>query len=139
MITKIVVKGTSGYGPADMAFKDKVTVTESSIAYDYTPIFPSDKHIAQKWIYRTDSPIFRKLYYDAVSTIPAVLEIEEPLVCDISGTEFVISYDDGSKVKKEYWLPSDMFDETFCILKKLIPSCEQIPEVLKTGEDFDDD
>jgi hypothetical protein len=41
-ISKIVIKGTSGYCCADEAYSDKVTVTEESIAYEYHPIFESN-------------------------------------------------------------------------------------------------
>ena len=34
-IIKIVIKGASGYGPVDEAYEDKVTLTESSISYEY--------------------------------------------------------------------------------------------------------
>ncbi len=33
-IIKIVIKGESGFGPAEEAFKDKITITESSIRDD---------------------------------------------------------------------------------------------------------
>ena len=36
-IIKIVIKGASGYGAVDEAYEDKVTLTESSISYEYKP------------------------------------------------------------------------------------------------------
>ena len=33
-ITRIVIKGSSGYCCVDEAFNDKVTITEESISYD---------------------------------------------------------------------------------------------------------
>ena len=36
-ITRIVIKGSSGYGCYDEAFNDKVTITKDSISYEYVP------------------------------------------------------------------------------------------------------
>ena len=36
-IVRITIKGESGYGPVDEAFSDKVTITDSSIKYEYKP------------------------------------------------------------------------------------------------------
>lgn len=36
-IIRIVIKGASGYGPVDEAYEDKVTLTPSSISYEYNP------------------------------------------------------------------------------------------------------
>lgn len=36
-ITRIVIKGSSGYCYYDEAFNDKVTITQDLIAYEYVP------------------------------------------------------------------------------------------------------
>lgn len=36
-IVKITIKGCSGYGPVDMAYDDKLTLTPTSISYEYKP------------------------------------------------------------------------------------------------------
>jgi len=33
-ITKVTIKGESGYGPADEAYKDRVTVEANMISYE---------------------------------------------------------------------------------------------------------
>jgi hypothetical protein len=57
----------------------------------------------------------------------------------IGATEFIITYSDKSRIQKEYRLPSDMFSDALIILRNLIPPCEEIPEVLKTEEDYSDE
>ena len=41
-IIRVVIKGSSGYGPVDEAFNDKVTITRDSIRYEYTPYLASE-------------------------------------------------------------------------------------------------
>lgn len=41
-ITRIVIKGSSGYCCVDEAFNDKVTITEESISYEYVPYVESE-------------------------------------------------------------------------------------------------
>ena len=119
MITKIVIKSTSGYGLVEEAYKDTLTITSDSIAYLYTPYQESEANPARKWRYMTNSPVFQKIWDQLTETISVVLDLDgEPWVTDIGGTTFIITYDDGRKVKKEYWLPSDTFKDTFRIVKK---------------------
>ena len=55
-IIRIVIKGASGYGCADDAYEDKVTLTDSSISYEYTPhpMSESEFNIPRRWSYKTD-------------------------------------------------------------------------------------
>jgi len=61
---RIVIKGESGYDPVDEAFTDKVTITDSSIKYEYKPhpCSNSEVNVPRKWSYTTDSPLFKKLF-----------------------------------------------------------------------------
>lgn len=139
MITKIVIKSGSGYCCVDDAYKDTLTITAESIAYLYTPYLESEANRAQKWRYTTNSPAFRKLWEQLTETITTVLSHDgEPWVTDIGDTTFIITYDDGSRVKKEYGLPSDTFQDTFRIVKKMVPGCEAVPAAIMTGEDYND-
>ena len=55
-IVRIVIKGSSGYCPSDEAFTDKVTITETSIKYEYKPhpCSESETNIPRKWSYNVD-------------------------------------------------------------------------------------
>ena len=59
-ITRIVIKGSSGYCCVDEAFNDKVTITEGSISYEYVPYVESEINQKRKWSYKTNSPLFKK-------------------------------------------------------------------------------
>ena len=139
MITKIIIKGESGYGSLEQAYKDSLTVTANSIAYLYTPYKESESNPARKWRYVTSSSAFRKLWDQLTETIPSVFaHDDDPWVTDIGDTTFIITYDDGSRVKKNYGLPGEIFKDVFCIVKQMVPGCEYTPAVIVTGEDYFD-
>ena len=43
-IVKIVIKSTSGFGPIDQAYNDKITITPESISYEYKPYEETDSN-----------------------------------------------------------------------------------------------
>ncbi len=138
-IIKIVIKGTSGYGPIDEAYTDKVTITADSISYEYKPHPQSqlETNIYRKWSYRTTSPIFRELYRRVAEMVPQYLtDNVMPFVKDTGKTEIIATYEDGHKKKADYFCSSDFFKEWFLLIKKLVPGCEYVPAVLLTEEDY---
>ncbi len=139
-IIRIVIKGSSGYCCVDEAFKDKVTITENSIAYDYVPYLQSDINTKRKWSYKTNSPIF-KVNYDVIAKmLPEVIKRDDyKFYTDIGGVEFNITYSDKTRFKETYWVPGDCFKDLFTAIKRLVPETEYIPAVLLTSEDYDDE
>ncbi len=138
-IVKIVVKGYSGYCPADMAYEDKVTISCDSVNYVYKPLFESEENLPRNWRYKTDSPVFRKLFYELVSAMPGVMEHDTEMLCtDIGGIEFTVTFDDKTRWKQVFWLLGDEFKDCFKIIRQMVPACEKIPEVLLLSEDFDE-
>ena len=138
-IIKIVIKGGSGYGPADEAYSDKVTIEQKGINYEYIPMFESEMNPVRKWSYKTSSPIYQRLYEDLKKAIVSVTEPGVEMFCtDIGSIEFIITYDDKTKFKKTFRVPGDEFKEVFSIIKKMVPGCEYVPAVLLTEEDYED-
>ena len=133
MITKIIIKGTSGYGPISESYKDKLVVTADNISYEYIPYQESIANTSHKWRYKTNSPLFRHLFLQAAEIIPAVLTVNAPPVSDIGKTTFIVSYDNGSREKREFFLPGQYFGDIFKILKQMVPGCEYEPAVLSYG------
>ena len=139
-IARIVIKGASGYGSADEAYNDKVTITPTSISYEYKPMYESELNLSRKWSYKTNSPIFRMMYDKVAGMLPAIIERGIQEFCtDIGGIEFTITYSDKTKFKEIYWLPGDYFEELFVAIKRMVPETEYTPAVLLTSEDFDDE
>ncbi|WP_455821945.1 hypothetical protein [Clostridium butyricum] len=138
-ISKIVIKGESGYCCVDEAYTDKVTVTWQSISYEYNPIFETEINPSRKWSYKTNSPGFKKLYADLVEVIPVIVNHDiDIFYTDIGKIEFIITYSDKTKLKKIFYIPGDEFKDCFQIIKRMVPGCECIPRVLMTEDDYED-
>ena len=137
-IIKIVIKGCSGYGPIDAAFKDKVIIDSSSISYEYTPLENSETNPSRKWKYTTTGSEFKRLYDELVGKMPNIIYREIDFFCtDIGEIEFIVTYEDKTKWKNTFFVPGDEFDEIFSTIKQMVPRCEEIPNVLLTEADFD--
>ena len=138
-ITKIVIKGSSGYGPADEAYEDKLTLDSESIRYEYKPVVESERNPYRKWSYKTTSPIFRHVFLQAVDDMNDIMNMDDDAFCtDIGGIEFIVTFDDKTRWQKIFWLPGDTFIDLFAVISKLIPDSEYKPAVLLTSEDFED-
>lgn len=130
-IIKIVIKGCSGYGPYNLAYDDKLTITNESIQYLYKPVFPSENHQSQKWYYRTNKPEFRQLWDNLCTMLPNILKQERELVLDGCETTFTITYEDKSKATTTCWSPNEeMIISCLKIIKRMVPPCEKEPAVL---------
>ncbi len=139
-IIRIVIKGGSGYGPVDEAFSDKVTIDRVSIRYEYAPVVESEINIPRKWVYKTSSPIFQKLFREVAAAVEDILKWdEEAFVTDLGVTSFTVTYANKTKATRDFILPGDDFKECFAIIKQMVPGCEYVPAVLLTSEDYADD
>ena len=137
-IVRITIKGASGYGSVDEAYEDKITLTESSINYEYKPhpMSNTETNVYRKWSYKTTSPIFKEIFLNVASMTPDILNNEEDLfVCDIGPTEIIVSYDDKHRDHEYFFCPSEHFRDWFRLIKKLVPECEYTPAVLLTSDD----
>ena len=140
-IIRITIKSEPGFCCVEEAYRDKITITKDSIRYEYTPRIESERNVSRKWSYKTTSPIYQKLFKNAVLAVEAILNWEmNPFDADDVGvTTFTVTYDDKSKQTREYFLSGDDFRECFSIIKQMVPGCEYIPAVLLFSEDYEED
>lgn len=141
-IIRIVIKGASGYGPVDEAYEDRLTITPSSISYEYKPhpMSNSETNIYRKWSYKTTSPVFAEIYQKVAEMTPYYLYNDEILmVTDIGPTEITAIFEDGHKEKANYFAPDEFFREWFLEIKKLVPATEYTPAVVMTSEDYEEE
>lgn len=132
-IIRIVIKGESGYCSHENSYKDKVTITPSSITYEYVPVVESEKNSHHKWSYKTDSQAFAELYNKAAKIAPRYLNrLDDEFVYDIGATELVITFEDKHRESAEFLVTSDFFEDLFRVIKKMVPGCEDLPLVLCT-------
>ena len=139
-IIKLTVKGASGYCSVDDAYEDKVTLTPSSISYEYKPhpLAQSETNIHKKWSYKTNSPAFKELFDAIAAKAPEYLHNDDELLAlDIGPIDLVVTFEDKHKESVHLFCPSEYFEDLFHLIKKLVPSFEDIPIVLLTHEDYD--
>ena len=135
-VVRITIKGSSGYGPYDEAYEDRVTISPDSIRYEYIPKVESAKNMPRKWSYKTTSPAFQELFRKTAAAVEEILSrTEEDFTCDIGMTSFMLQYADKTRRQNEFFSPADVFKECFAIIKQMVPGCEEIPTVLMTSDD----
>lgn len=61
-ITKIIIKGSSGYCAYSEAYKDRLTIEKEKISYEYLPEEETKINPVRKWNYTTNSPLYQTLY-----------------------------------------------------------------------------
>lgn len=140
-IVRIIIKGASGYGSIDEAYEDKITLTPSSISYEYKPhpMSQSETNIYRKWSYKTTSPIFAEIYKRVEAMTPKYLYNDEVLfVTDIGPTTITATFEDKHRETVNYFCPDEFFADYFRLIKQMVPACEYVPAVLITSEDYEE-
>ncbi len=140
-VVKVVIKGASGYVPLNEAFEDKITITATSISYEYKPYSESQlkTNIYRKWNYKTNSPIFKSIFKKIANMTPKFLYNNEILFTkDIGPTTITATFDDKHRETVTYYCPGEFFKDYFMLVKELVPKCEYIPAVLLTNDDYKD-
>ena len=139
-IIRVIIKGASGYCSVDEAYTDKVTITSSSIAYEYIPEIESEMNPKRKWSYKTNNPLFAIAFDKICGMMPEILYNDEILmVTDIGPISFTVTYEDKTKEYTSYWCNGDNFYEVFKLIKQLVPDTEYVPAVLLTSDDYEDE
>lgn len=135
-IIRITIKGSSGYGCVDDAYDDKVTLTSSSIEYNYKPVLETKEHKAKNWKYRTNNDSLESMFQKVAHMVHGILDMEPIENCtDVGVIEFVVTRSDHTKKTRAFLLPSDYFEECFSLIKTCIPPFEEIPMVLRTCDE----
>lgn len=114
-----------------------MTITPESITYEYEPIYESKLNPPQKWRYKTISPMFKLLYEKLTEMLPLIMNMDTEIgYTDVGSIELIIIYADKKRESRLYWLTGDELKDCFAIVKQMVPSCELIPSVLSTSEDY---
>ena len=137
-IIKIVIKSSSGYCDIESVYDEKLTITESSIKYEYVPFCITDFNKIINWSYRTNSDTFANIFKCVVKQMEDILNPTNVIQCmDIGTIEFVVTYADKKRKSIKYYCSSNEFAQCFKCIKQMVPATEDIPEVLRTSEDFE--
>lgn len=134
-MSRIVIKGESGFCSVDEAFTDMVVITPDWISYKYKPRKISEHNLPMSWAYQPSGLGYRALFDEVAEKVAGILELDdEEFVTDIGSTTFAVAYPNGTKKHRVFCLPGDDFAECFALVKKMVPSEEAIPRVLITSD-----
>ncbi len=78
----------------------------------------------RKWIYQTNSPIFKYKYGIIAEQIRNLKDMEECFALNIREISFYIMFSDESEWERTFYCPGDDFAELFKEIKDLVPECE---------------
>ena len=139
-ITKIVIESES-YPPFGfLTYKDKLTITSVSIAYEYTPLQETAIIDAKKWTYRVDSLAFTSCYKNLAEKAYGILNRDIVLtVLDVLPLKLAFTFDDGHSENVECYSVDKLCREWFQLIRNMVPFCENQPEYILDGEESDED
>ena len=142
-INKITIKGASGYCCVDEAYEDKISITSSSISYEYKPHPDSnlETNIYRKWSYKTNSPILEHLFNKIAEKTPDFINNCDEILfaTDVGPVQIIATFEDKHRESANFFCPSEFFADYFRLIKQMIPPTEYIPVTLLTQEDFEDE
>ena len=128
----------SGYGPGDQAYQDKLTITPSSISYECKPLLQENSRFegAVKWSYKTNNKLFSIVFSQIAEMTPYYLYNDEDLFAtDIGPVSITATFEDKHRETENYFCPPSFFRDYFNVIKQLVPAVEDVPIVLRTGEE----
>ena len=131
-IIKIVIKGESSPKEERFVYRDKITLTGDTFKYRYIPISGADVIPPRKWKLKSNSLYFQRLFQDVAEMITDVIDRDEyPEAEEYGPVTFIVTYSDGSGVKREIVTDRRVFLDLFLKIREFIPHCElDLPTLL---------
>ena len=131
-ITKIVITKNPGYGCSSFMFQEKITLTANSIEYKLIPHMNNKEDAEIHWKYQSNSGTMKDKVKKAFDEIGKIIWLDENAAClDIGSIEFIITYLDKTKLKKNFWRPPTDFRSGLLAVRDLVPHLEQMPRFLE--------
>lgn len=139
-ITRIVIKGRSGYVPVQYVYEDKFVITPDAVSYEYKPYLDDPNNPARKWRYTSNSPEFREHFETVCGMIPYEMKRKPQYgITDIGQKDFEITFSDKTKEKYSFVVFNDFFEDLFDCIKWFVPFTEMIPMTLRTAADEEEE
>ena len=133
-IKSIIIQRFTGFVLPGTGYKETLTLVSDSISCVYQPAEPSESHPPRKWTYRTQDAAFKSLFREVAATIPEILDRGPGGLFDVGGIEFTITYEDGSKKNRVFYLTSEFFRSCFTLIQRMVPEGEEMPVMLRLKE-----
>ena len=70
---------------------------------------------------------------------PEIFERKTDFYLDVGAIELIVTYSDKSKISRDFYDNGDNLKDFFTVIKRLVPATEQIPNVLLTSDDCEED
>ena len=127
MITRITIKSESAYGPIEKSYKDRLTITRSSVRYEYEPLKPTNRNQPQKWTATNPSAQFGSMFRNLCEEVQNIFDSVpyEYASGDHDITTFTIMYDNGEKEERRFSLPDETFTVCFTIVDQMVKSANR--------------
>lgn len=130
-IIRITINHESGYGLIEKAFEERITIEENSIKYKYKPVMESITNRVKTWSSKQTNQEFQDMFHAAAEAIVEIMEWENVDECmDVGRTNFVLTFADGSKISKYFFLPCNDFEKCFALIRRMIPLLKAMPQIL---------
>lgn len=136
MITRITIKSE----PADRSSRDRITVTRSSVRYEYEPSVPSPSSSGgagarawtgrqgKKWTVTSRTKAFETMFRNLCEEVADIMNLPEPdpLAAGNAGsvtfTSFTVMHDDGEKEERTLAVPDETYTVCFTIIDQMVRS-----------------
>ncbi len=121
MITRITIQSETGDGPVSSAYKDRLTITRTSVRYEYEPMRPSQKNPPKKWTISSRDEEFESMFHNLCEEVRFLMNRpEKPAVRDATKTTFAVMQDDGKKAARTFAEGDDRYTICFTIVDQMI-------------------
>ena len=134
MITRITIKSE----PAARSSKDRLTVTRSSVRYEYEPSVPSPAMGAgarawsggqgKKWTVSSRTKAFETMFRNLCEEVADIMRLPDPDPQSAAGsanfTTFTVMHDDGKKEERTLTVPDETYTVCFTIIDQMVKSAD---------------
>ena len=114
MITRSTIKSE----PADRSYKDRLTITRSSVRYENETYVPGVRTVPKKWTVSSDSPAFVKMFGNLCEEVQTLMQMEEGNAA--TQTTFTIMNDNGEKEEKTLCQADEVYTVCFTIVDQMV-------------------
>ena len=115
MITRITIRSE----PYSRTYKDRLTVTRSSVRYEYEPFSPTAANPQRKWTVKSTDPEFERMFRNLCDEVESLMS-RESTDTGLDNTVFAIMKDDGDKEEKTLCEPDERYTVCFTIIDQMI-------------------
>ena len=138
IVIKIIIKTRSGYVPDEEAYEDEMILDRKSIHYRIKPSFRSLITQSRDWTFITSNMEYEMMFESLSDYVISVLNHKDAYfgISDEGSISFSVIYDDNTSDFFEFECSPTDFYEGLSWIRGYVPPKEDVPEMLKTWEDY---